>query len=73
MTHDIGVANAYIVAVCCRETGVLLLDLLPAATVLAPGHSPMTTFTHERKFNPFLVRGSRWEKGRSLTSVPVLI
>jgi glyoxylase-like metal-dependent hydrolase (beta-lactamase superfamily II) len=32
-----------------------LLDRLPESTVLAPGHGPMTTLAHERRFNPFLV------------------
>ncbi len=31
-----------------------LLDCLPASTVVAPGHGPMTTLAHERRFNPFL-------------------
>lgn len=35
-----------------------VLDDLPAETVVAPGHGPMTTIGHERRFNPFAV-GSR--------------
>ncbi len=32
-----------------------ILEALPGATVIAPGHGPMTTVANERKYNPFLV------------------
>ncbi|MDB6114920.1 MAG: gloB 2 [Lacunisphaera sp.] len=31
-----------------------ILDLLPDDTIIAPGHGPLTTAAHERRFNPFL-------------------
>lgn len=30
-----------------------MLAVIPAAAVVAPGHGPMTTLAHERRFNPF--------------------
>lgn len=33
-----------------------ILDLLPANTVIAPGHGPLTTVANERRFNPFLAK-----------------
>jgi glyoxylase-like metal-dependent hydrolase (beta-lactamase superfamily II) len=30
-----------------------MLEIMPESTVVAPGHGPMTTVEHERKFNPF--------------------
>lgn len=32
-----------------------ILDLLPEDTVIAPGHGPLTTVGHERRYNPFIV------------------
>ena len=32
-----------------------VLSTLPADTVIAPGHGPITTIEHERTFNPFIV------------------
>lgn len=32
-----------------------MLGVVPAAAVVAPGHGPMTTLAHERRFNPFCV------------------
>lgn len=31
-----------------------VMDLLPPETVIAPGHGPLTTVGHERRYNPFL-------------------
>ena len=31
-----------------------ILDLLPDDTIIAPGHGPLTTAAHERRYNPFL-------------------
>ncbi|MDR0902545.1 MAG: MBL fold metallo-hydrolase, partial [Opitutaceae bacterium] len=33
-----------------------LFDDLPAGTVIAPGHGPLTTLENERRFNPFAPR-----------------
>jgi hydroxyacylglutathione hydrolase len=30
-----------------------MLAMIPGAAVVAPGHGPMTTLAHERRFNPF--------------------
>ena len=32
-----------------------VLEALPAATVIAPGHGPLTTVGHELRYNPFIV------------------
>ena len=32
-----------------------MLDAVPPATVIAPGHGPMTTVENERRYNPFVV------------------
>ena len=42
---------------CCQrqlQHARRVLDLLPADAVIAPGHGPLTTAGHERRFNPFL-------------------
>ena len=42
---------------CCQrqlQHARRVLDLLAEDTVIAPGHGPLTTAGHERKFNPFL-------------------
>jgi len=31
-----------------------VLDGLPTATIIAPGHGPMTTVENELRYNPFL-------------------
>jgi len=31
-----------------------VMDMVPANTVIAPGHGPLTTVGHERRYNPFL-------------------
>lgn len=41
---------------CCRRLRAQVarvLDQVPASTVLAPGHGPLTTIGHEREHNPF--------------------
>jgi hydroxyacylglutathione hydrolase len=41
---------------CCRrlrEQVARLFRDLPPATVVAPGHGPLTTLSHEHEFNPF--------------------
>ena len=42
---------------CCRtllrEARRVIADL-PGDTVIAPGHGPLTTAEHERRYNPFL-------------------
>lgn len=41
---------------CRRQLALQLqrmLAVIPAAAVVAPGHGPMTTLAHERRFNPF--------------------
>ena len=30
-----------------------MLEVVPGAAVVAPGHGPMTTLVHERRYNPF--------------------
>lgn len=30
-----------------------MLEVIPGAAIVAPGHGPMTTLAHERRFNPF--------------------
>ena len=37
-----------------REQVNRLLTTLPLATIIAPGHGPLTTLAHERTYNPFL-------------------
>jgi glyoxylase-like metal-dependent hydrolase (beta-lactamase superfamily II) len=32
-----------------------VLEAVPAETLIAPGHGPLTTVANERRFNPFLV------------------
>ncbi len=42
---------------CChtlRREARRVVGALPAATVIAPGHGPLTTIANERRFNPFL-------------------
>ena len=42
---------------CCqtlRREARRVVGLLPPATVIAPGHGPLTTVANERRFNPFL-------------------
>lgn len=42
---------------CCRrqlQHSRRILELLPADTILAPGHGPLTTVANEKRFNPFL-------------------
>lgn len=36
-----------------REQVNRLLTTLPLATIIAPGHGPLTTLAHERTYNPF--------------------
>ncbi len=38
------------------------LLVLPASTVVIPGHGGPTTIGEERSSNPFLVAGGRWDK-----------
>lgn len=43
---------------CCRRLRASVqrvLDAVPDDTVIAPGHGPLTTVGHERRFNPFVV------------------
>ena len=37
-----------------REQVNRLLTTLPLATIIAPGHGPLTTLAHERTYNPFV-------------------
>jgi glyoxylase-like metal-dependent hydrolase (beta-lactamase superfamily II) len=41
---------------CRRQLGLQLqrmIEIVPQNAVVAPGHGPMTTLAHERRFNPF--------------------
>ncbi|MBI5381560.1 MAG: MBL fold metallo-hydrolase [Opitutae bacterium] len=43
---------------CCQSLRTSIrrvLDLVPDDAVIAPGHGPLTTAAHERRYNPFIV------------------
>lgn len=52
------VGGGYFCANRQREQVARVLRDLPAATVVAPGHGPLTTIAHERAHNPFAPAGS---------------
>jgi glyoxylase-like metal-dependent hydrolase (beta-lactamase superfamily II) len=49
------VGGPYFCATRLRASLRRVLDAVPSGTAIAPGHGPMTTVEHERRFNPFLV------------------
>jgi glyoxylase-like metal-dependent hydrolase (beta-lactamase superfamily II) len=49
------VGGAYFCSLQLRRHLIRLLSALPAGTVVAPGHGPLTTIKNERTFNPFVL------------------
>jgi glyoxylase-like metal-dependent hydrolase (beta-lactamase superfamily II) len=47
------VGGAFFCSKRLREQVSRLLHSLPQATIVAPGHGPLTTLAHERTYNPF--------------------